>query len=104
MLHFICYILYFTFYTLYFILYILYFIFYILYFIFYILYFSFISADHTSESSIVFRRVGHSTLLKSAIGGNYLYASPEVNHILVLESVLGSILGSVLGLGSVEEA
>jgi hypothetical protein len=35
-------------------------------------------ADHTSESSLVFRRVGHSLLLKSAIGGNYLYASPEV--------------------------
>ena len=36
------------------------------------------SADHTSESSLVFRRVGHSLLLRSAIGGNYLYASPEV--------------------------
>jgi hypothetical protein len=37
-------------------------------------------ADHTSESSLVFRRVGHSLLLKSAIGGNYLYASPEVRR------------------------
>ena len=39
-----------------------------------------LSADHTSESSIIFRRVGHSLLLKSAIGGNYLYASPEVDY------------------------
>ena len=49
---------------------------------------TYISADHTSESSIVFRRVGRSLLLKSAIGGNYLYASPEVKCPTEISTVI----------------
>jgi hypothetical protein len=37
-----------------------------------------ISTERTSDSSLVFRRAGASVLMKSAVAGNYLYASPEI--------------------------
>mmetsp|Transcript_8380 Transcript_8380/g.8343 ORF Transcript_8380/g.8343 Transcript_8380/m.8343 type:complete len:942 (-) Transcript_8380:171-2996(-) len=37
-----------------------------------------LNTEGTSDSSLVFRRAGASILMKSAVAGNYLYASPEI--------------------------